>query len=328
MARLVLAGDVGGTKTSLGLFEFSDDGKFKIVRHERYVTVEYKTLEDVCLKFAAGARVEAACMGVPGPIIDGRATATNVHWRMSEESLSRAFGGIKARLINDLGVTAYGMLYLLPEEMQVLHQVERSARGNIAVIAAGTGLGESALVYENGNYYAVASEGGHSDFAPINDEQIALLEFLRAEFPDHVSFERVLSGPGIANLYRFQRKMSSVPEPEWLTKEIASEDPAAAIAEAALAAKDPVCVATLTMFAEIYGAEAANLGLKVLALGGIYLGGGIAPKVLPFLTGGAFVRGFFSKGRMNAMLRQIEVRVSLNPGAALSGAAHSAAALL
>ncbi len=328
MARLVLAGDVGGTKTNLGLFEVADDGKFKIVRHERYVTVEFITLEEVCLKFAAGARVEAACLGVPGPIIDGRAIATNVHWQMSEESLSRAFGGIKARLINDLCVTAYGMLYLLPEEMRVLNQIERSARGNIAVIAAGTGLGESALVYDNGDYHAVASEGGHSDFAPINDEQIELLRFLRAEFPDHVSFERVLSGPGISNIYRFQRKKSGLPEPGWLTKMIASEDPAAAISDAAREAKDDVCVATLTMFAEIYGAEASNLGLKVLALGGIYLGGGIAPKVLPFLTGGAFIRGFFSKGRMNAMLRQIEVRVSLNPGAALSGAAHSAAALL
>jgi glucokinase len=328
MARLVLAGDVGGTKANLGLFEIGDDGKFRLVRHERYVTVEFKTLEEVCLKFAAGARVEAACMGVPGPIIDGRAIATNVHWRMSEQSLSLALGGVKTRLINDLGVTAYGMLYLLPEEMRVLHQVERSARGNIAVIAAGTGLGESALVYENDRYYAVASEGGHSDFAPINEEQIELLRFLKAEFPDHVSFERVLSGPGIANLYRYQRKKSGVPEPEWLTKKIASDDSAAAISDAALEAKDDVCVATLTMFAEIYGAEAANLGLKVLALGGIYLGGGIAPKVLPFLSGGAFMRGYFSKGRLNAMLGQIEVRVSLNPGAALTGAAHSAAALL
>ncbi len=328
MARLVLAGDSGGTKTNLGLFEIGDDGKLKLVRHERYVTLEFKTLEEVCLKFAAGARVAAACMGVPGPIIDGRATATNVHWRMSEEALSRALGGVKTRLVNDLGVTAYGMLYLLPEEMRVLHHFERPARGNIAVIAAGTGLGESALVYENGGYYAVASEGGHGDFAPINDEQIELLRFLRAEFPDHVSFERVLSGPGIANLYRFQRKRSGAPEPEWLTKMIANDDPAAAISDAALEAKDEVCVATLTTFAEIYGAEASNLGLKVLALGGIYLAGGIAPKVLPFLTGGAFMRGFFSKGRLNAMLRQIEVRVSLNPGAALTGAAHCAAALL
>jgi len=328
MARLVLAGDVGGTKTNLGLFEISDDGKLRLVRHERYVTLEFKTLEEVCLKFVAGARIEAACLGVPGPIIDGRATATNVHWQMSEQSLSLALSDIKTRLINDLGATAYGMLYLAPDEVRVINQAERTARGNIAVIAAGTGLGESALVYENGHYYAVASEGGHSDFAPVNDEQMELLRFLKAEFPDHVSYERVLSGPGITNLYRFQRKKSVVTEPEWLTKMIASEDPAAAISDAALEAKDEVCVATLTMFAEIYGAEAANLGLKVLALGGIYLGGGIAPKVLPFLTGDAFIRGYFSKGRMNAMLRQIPVRVSLNAGAALTGAAHSAAALL
>ncbi|HUA32388.1 MAG TPA: glucokinase [Candidatus Binataceae bacterium] len=327
MAGLVLAGDVGGTKTNLGLFEI-DDGKFNRVRHEQYITRDFAKLEDACLKFTQGTAIRAVCMGVPGPIVDGRARATNVAWIMAEDTLSKAMGGVPARLINDLGVTAYGMLYLKPEEIGVLHRAERPARGNVAVIAAGTGLGEGALVYERDHYYAVASEGGHSDFAPLNDEQVDLYRFLKAEFFDHVSFERVLSGPGLHNIYRFLRKRHGDPEPQWLTKEIEGGDPAAAISEAALKNRDEICVNALTTFAEIYGAEASNLALKVLALGGVYVAGGIAPKILPFLTKGAFIRGFFSKGRLNAMLRQIDVRVSLNPGAALSGAAHCAAALL
>jgi glucokinase len=327
MAGLVLAGDVGGTKTNLGLFEVTD-GKFNLVRHELYATVEFKTLEDACLQFTSGTSVRALCLGVPGPVIAGHARATNVHWDMSEESLSRVFGGTPSRLINDLGVTAYGMLYLKPEEIVVLHRAESPSVGNVAVIAAGTGLGEAALTYERDRYYAVASEGGHSDFAPLNDEQIELLRFLKAEFFDHVSYERVLSGPGLFNVYRFLRKRHGDKEPDWLTQKISAGDPAAAISEAALGNRDAICVDALTMFAEIYGAEASNLALKVLALGGVYLGGGIAPKILPFLTKGAFMRGFFSKGRLNAMLRQIDVRVSLNPGAALTGAAHCAAALL
>jgi glucokinase len=327
MSDLVLAGDIGGTKTNLGLFDFAD-GKFTLVRHEHYSTSDFKKLEDACLKFVDGTAIRAACLGVPGPVVDGHARATNVPWEMSEESISKTFGNVPARLINDLGVTAYGMLYLKPEEIGVLHRSQRPAHGNIAVIAAGTGLGEGALLYERGQYHAIASEGGHSDFAPLNDEQMDLFRFLKAEFFDHVSFERVLSGPGLFNIYQFLRKRHGEKEPDWLTQQIAAGDPAAAIAKAALEDRDEICVNALTMFAEIYGAEASNLALKVLALGGVYLGGGIAPKILPFLTKGAFIRGFFSKGRMNAMLRQINVHVALNPGTAMSGAAHCAAALL
>lgn len=327
MSELVLAGDIGGTKTNLGLFEVADK-TFKLVRHEVYATASFKTLEEVCRKFAADSAISAACLGVPGPVIDGHARATNVHWDMTEKSISKSFGGVPARLINDLGVTSYGMLYLKTEEIGVLYRAERPARGNIAVIAAGTGLGEGALVYDHEKYYAIASEGGHSDFAPLNDLQMDLFRFLKAEFFDHVSYERVLSGPGLFNIYQFLRKQHGEKEPDWLTHRIAAGDPAAAVSDAALEGRDEICVNALTMFAEIYGAESSNLALKVLALGGVYLGGGIAPKILPFLTKGAFVRGFFSKGRLNAMLRQINVSVSLNPGAALSGAAHCAAALL
>jgi glucokinase len=220
------------------------------------------------------------------------------------------------------------MVHLKPAEFVVLHRAENPPEhGNIAVLAAGTGLGESALVWEENKYYAVASEGGHSDFAPHGAEQIELLRFLTAEF-GHASYERVLSGPGLWNIYRFLRRESHTEEPAWLRGEIAKGDHAAAISEAALAGRDPVCVHALTMFCDIYGSEAANLALKVLALGGVYLGGGIAPKILPMLTGGSFVKGFLAKGRLNEILKRIEVRVSLNPAAGLLGAAHCAAAML
>jgi glucokinase len=327
MDGLILAGDVGGTKTDLGLFKHSA-GTLELVREHRYATAKFDSLEAVCVDFVGAGAVNAACLGVPGPIIDGRAHATNVPWELSSATLSRALKGVPVRLLNDLAAIAYGMVNLKPSEFVVLHPAENPpAHGNIAVIAAGTGLGESSLVWEGDKYYAVASEGGHADFAPHNAEQIELLRSLAAEF-GHVSYERVLSGPGLWNVYQFLRRESHVEEPAWLSAQIAAGDASAAVSEAAIAGRDPVCVQALTMFCDIYGSEAANLALKVLALGGVYLGGGIAPKILPMLTNGTFVRGFLAKGRLNEILKRIEVRVSLNPAAGLLGAAHVAAAML
>jgi glucokinase len=327
MDGLILAGDVGGTKTDLGLFKHSA-GTLELVREHRYATAKFDSLEAVCADFVGASAVNAACLGVPGPIIDGRAHATNVPWELSSATLSRALKGVPVRLLNDLAAIAYGMVNLKPSEFVVLHPAENPpAHGNIAVIAAGTGLGESSLVWEGDKYYAVASEGGHADFAPHNAEQIELLRSLAAEF-GHVSYERVLSGPGLWNVYQFLRRESHVEEPAWLSAQIAAGDASAAVSEAAIAGRDPVCVQALTMFCDIYGSEAANLALKVLALGGVYLGGGIAPKILPMLTNGTFVRGFLAKGRLNEILKRMEVRVSLNPAAGLLGAAHVAAAML
>lgn len=328
MDGLILAGDVGGTKIELGLFNHLA-GKLEVVREHRYLTSEFDSLAAVCADFlGANAAVDGACFGVPGPVIDARANATNVGWELSAVSLSRALGGAPVRLINDLAAIAYGMVHLEPADFVVLHRGEDPAQhGNIAVLAAGTGLGESALVWEEGKYYAVASEGGHSDFAPQGAEQIELLRFIAAEF-GHASYERVLSGPGLRNIYRFLRRESREQEPAWLTTQFSAGDPSAAISAAALERRDPVCVQALSMFCDIYGSEAANLALKVLALGGVFLGGGIAPKILPMLTGGAFMRGFLSKGRLNEILRRIEVKVCRNPAAGLLGAAHYAAAML
>jgi glucokinase len=204
---------------------------------------------------------------------------------------------------------------------------EPRQHANIAVIAAGTGLGEAGLITSGAGWSAVASEGGHCDFAPRGAEQVALLQFLEREF-GHASYERALCGPGLYNLYRFLLEYSPESEPEWLRQRMADEDPSAVLSEAGLAGKDARCVHALELFAEIYGAEAANLALKFLSLGGLYIGGGIAPKILPVLRGGSFMRSFLDKGRLNTVLQQMPVRISLNQQTALLGAAHLAAAAL
>jgi glucokinase len=328
MAGLILAGDVGGTKTHLGLFRRSG-AILEPVRERLYATPKFASLESACADFLGdAARVDAACVGVPGVVIDGRAHATNVAWQLSSVALSRALNGVPVQFINDLAATAYGVIHLKSSDVAVLHRAENPPEhGNIAVIAAGTGLGESALVWDAGRYHAVASEGGNTDFAPHGEEQIELLRFIEREF-GHASYERVLSGPGLSNIYRFVRARSGIDEPAWLSEQIAAGDRAAAVGEAAIAGRDPVCLHAMTMFCDIYGSEAANLSLKMLALGGVFLGGGIAPKILPMLRQGGFMRGFLSKGTLNDILGRIEVRVVLNPAAALLGAAHCAAAML
>jgi glucokinase len=329
MTAVILAGDVGGTKTHLGLFRV-ENGAPTPLREHRYATADFRTLEDLCADFLRAGKesIQSACFGVPGPIIGGAARATNVPWTMREEHLSRAMNGIRVRLINDLGAAAYGVIHLAVSDVRVLqHGAMPIHQGDIAIIAAGTGLGEAALVFENGGYYAVASEGGHSSFAPQNDEQIELYRYLRERF-GHVSVERVLSGPGLFNIYSFLRTRRTTTEPKWLTELLEEEDAGAVISEAALNNRDPECVHALEMFVDIYGAEAGNLALKVLALGGVYLSGGIAPKILPALTDGRFIRAFINKGRLDEMLSKIEVRVALNEGAGLIGAAWCAAAML
>jgi glucokinase len=326
----VLAGDIGGTKTLLGLYRV-EGGAPALLREKLYATRDFKTLEEVASDFLSGAwAIDAACFGVPGPIIGGVSHATNVPWTMEERALARALGVPGARLINDLEATAYGMLELQESEMAVLQRGDPpGSRAPIAVIAAGTGLGEAGLVpLEDGRWRSIATEGGHADFAPRGREQIELLESLSAEF-DHVSFERVLSGPGLVNIYKFLKSRGPDAEPQWLADEFAAaSDAAAVISEAALKARDPRCVEALRIFVDIYGAEAANLALKFMSLGGVYIGGGIAPKILAKLTTGDFVRSFLAKGRLDKVLASIPVRVSLNPAAGLTGAARCAMEML
>jgi glucokinase len=328
MPRLVLAGDVGGTKTLLGIFR-EELGRLELVREGRYSTPQFQSLESICAEFVGSdGPFAAASFGVPGAVVGGRATPSNIAWQIIDKSVSSALGGVPVTLVNDLGATALGVVYLSEDDSVVINPGASLLYGNIAVIAAGTGLGEAALLAGKGkNYQLIQSEGGHTSFAPIGDEQIELLRFLEREF-EHVSWERVLSGPGQVNIYRFLRSRSPEPEPAWLTAAIASGDAAHAISEAGVEGRDPVCAHAVDMFCAMYGAEAGNLALTVLALGGVVLCGGIAPKILPILKNGGFMRGFTAKGRLATMLKQIEVRVVTNPNVALIGAAHSALAML
>jgi glucokinase len=327
---LILAGDIGGTKTVLATFARSGAGLVQR-RDAVFKSGEFDSLEEILGRFLAeepGQGISAACFGVAGPVVDRRATTTNLPWQLSEQDLSRATGIPRVKLVNDLEAMAHGLLGLPERERAILNRGARAdRRASIAVLAAGTGLGQAVLSWDGERHRAIASEGGHASFAPRDDEEIELLRFLRGEFGGHVSTERVLSGPGLHNVYRFLREKSGEPEPGWLSLRLAKEDPSAVVGELGLAVRDPVCARAVERFASIYGSEAGNLALRHLALGGVMLGGGIAPKLLPALERGGFLRAFTAKGRMAPLLEGIEVSVALNPRAPLLGAAELAAGL-
>jgi glucokinase len=226
------------------------------------------------------------------------------------------------RLLNDLEAAAFGMLFLASPDFEVLQSGKAGARGDIAVIAPGTGLGEALLHFDGKQYHAIASEGGHTDFAPRTDDEIVLLRHLRAALGGHVSYERILSGAGIGNLYRCLRNEATTREPAWLTAQLGSGDPNAAISAAALANQDPVCVQALRMFCAVLGAEAGNLALKGMTTGGVIIGGGIAPKILPALKEGSFLAALADKGRFAGWAKNLPVRVALDPRAPLIGASR------
>ena len=323
---MILAGDLGGTKTVLALYH-EVSGRVETIREEIFKSQDFPQFEQVLKRFLEGSgqlQIRAMCIGVPGPVIDGRCKTTNLPWHLDEQQLAKAFGVKTVRLLNDLQAAAYGMLFLPASEMVALNQGNTlETKGNIAVIAAGTGLGEAFLYWDGRNYFPVASEGGHVDYAPQGDREIELFRFLRSEF-GHVSYERILSGPGLFNIYRFLRDTGIFPEPAWLREKLQGGDPGVTITQIGLARGHELCIETLDLFASIYGSEAGNLALKVLAVGGVYIGGGIAPKILDKLKEGAFMRAFSNKGRYTDLLMQIPVRVALNSRAALIGAAHYA----
>lgn len=325
---MILAGDIGGTKTVLALFEPEGEG-LRQVRDATFPSREHATFEEVLTGFLGdkpASGIRAACFGVAGAVVDGRVQTTNLPWTLEEGPLAEAIGTHRATLLNDLEAAAYGTLHLSLEEKHVLNPgTSRRKRGNIAVIAAGTGLGEAILFFDGEKYQPIASEGGHSDFAPQSDVEVELLRHLRSRFGGHVSYERVLSGPGFFNVYSFFRDTGHAPEPDWLAERLRAGDPSAVVAEVGLAGKDANCVATLDLFATIYGAEAGNLALKALAVGGVFIAGGIAPKLLPALTrDNAFLKGFFAKGRFSELMKNLHVSVALNPRVPLIGAAYYA----
>jgi len=320
---VLLAGDVGGTNLRLALFE-EEGGRLVARRSARLPTAELRTLDDALASFLAGeTRVAAAAFGVAGPVRHGKAEGTNVAFAIDAAEI-RARLGVPAVVLNDLEANGWGLAELAPSDFELLNRGEADPGGNGALVSAGTGLGEAILLRTPEGFVPMPSEGGHASFAPRNDEEIELLRALRLRH-GHVSWERVVSGPGLATLYRFERGLSGLPEPEWLSREIAaSGDPAPVVSRAALGETDPVCQRTLHRFVSLLGAEAGNLALKALATGGVFVGGGIAPKILPLLRDGFFT-AFTAKGRFAPLLSRIPVRVVLNDSCAILGAARAAA---
>jgi glucokinase len=323
---MILAGDIGGTKTMLAHYEESG-GVLRQLRHATFQSREHPSLESILaayLKAGPPLPVRAGCFGVAGPVVDGKCRTTNLPWELDEQILARAIDAPRVKLLNDLEAAGYGMLHFPAAELCVLNPGRQPERkGHAAVIAAGTGLGEAILCWDGQRYIAMASEGGHVDFAPRTDQEIELLRYLRARVGGRVSIERVLSGPGFYDMYCFLRDSGHAPEPRALAEKLRGVDPDPIITQLGLAGEDPLCVATLELFSTLYGVEAGNLALKCLPAR-VFVGGGIAPKVLPVLRGGSFLRGFTDKGRFSEFMKGIEVSVALNPAAPLLGAAHFA----
>ena len=321
---MILAGDVGGTKTNLALYRREDRGLLRS-RMTTYRSVEHASLDPILRDFLSGGdTVERACIGVAGPVESGRCRLTNLDWEVDEASLRRTLGVREAYLINDLQATASSLPFLQKTDRAVIQEGEADPQGTMAVLAAGTGLGEGFLVDSGAGYIPLASEGGHVDFAPRDDREMRLHAFLR-EKHGRVSVERVLSGPGLHDVYRFLREAEGMAEEPRIAAEVAGGEPQHAIVRHGLAGGAGACAETLRIFCSLYGAEAGNLALQYLATGGVYLGGGIAPAILPALRRGQFLSAFRDKGRMGNLLSRVPVVVILDPTAPLLGAASFAA---
>ena len=323
---MILAGDIGGTKTNLALYEYKG-GELKIKDKHQFASQDYKSFADVIQEFILSNKIkniDAVCLGIAGPIINGICHTTNLPWIIDTKELQKVCKTSKVKLLNDLEATAYGMLYLNEDEFVDVNPNAKKIEANRAVIAAGTGLGEAILFYDGNNYYPIGSEGGHCDFAALNTLQDELLLWMRKRHSDHVSVERLVSGVGIYTIYEFLREKNFAKESKIMMELKEGEDKNAMVTQCALKESDPLCLETMRLFVEIYAAEAGNLALKSLSLGGVYIGGGIAPKILPFLTDGNFLNTFINKGRFKKTLSNMEVKISLNQNTALLGAVHFA----
>lgn len=352
---MILAGDIGGTKTHLALFDWTTE-RVQPIRLETFHSADYKSLDEMLEEFLTPpkpptpideleqtndeseesraepkpeepVKIDAACFGVAGPVIENRCRTTNLPWLVDGAALAKQFDIPRVRLLNDLEAMAYGILLLRPDELVTLNPgTPPSQKQAIALIAAGTGLGECILFWDGTKYRPMPSEGGHTDFAPNSDNEIELLRHVRSQYL-HVSYERIVSGPGLHAIYEYLRDTKKN-EPTWLAEKIKAGDPAAEIAEAGLKAQAEIAMQALDLFASIYGAEAGNLALKGMAINGVYLGGGIAPKLLSKLKDGTFMKAFTNKGRYKRQMGHIPVHVVMNQRTALIGAASVAAQLV
>jgi glucokinase len=327
---MILAGDIGGTKTNVALLETDGRRVGAVLAEQTFPSAGYDSLEKIIEEFLVAQHdpeLSHACFGVAGPVVDGRVDATNLKWDVSADRIAGLLKISRISIINDLEATAYGIEALAPQQLYTLNEGDRLRGGNRALIAAGTGLGMAGISWHEGHYHPIPSEGGHTDFAPRNPLEMELLAHLmkNEEYGGHVSYERVLSGPGLFTLYSFLRDVKFAEEPAWLAAEIAGAgDNSAAVSSAALAHKCVLAVKALDMFVEIYGAMAGNLALLMIATGGCYVGGGIAPKILEKLKDGAFLKNFTAKGRFHSLLSSMPVHVILDDKTALYGAARKA----
>jgi len=320
---MLLAGDIGGTKTVLALFS-DDSGPHHCIEIARYASAEYDSLLDIVTDFLHryDVRPGSACFGVAGPVHDNRVQVTNLPWRIDARAMSELLHGVPVHLLNDLEAIANAIPILEPDDIEILKLGEVEPEGPIAVVAPGTGLGEAFLFWDGRRYRAIPSEGGHTDFAPATPLELELLAYLQPRL-DHVSYERVCSGIGVPNLYAFLRETGKHPEPAWLAEELSKvHDPTPVIIQAAQDGRAPICEATLELFLAILGSEAGNMVLQVLATGGVYLAGGIPPRILPQLQGETFLNAFTRKGRFSDLLGRVQIEVIVDPKSALHGAAN------
>jgi glucokinase len=346
---VILAGDIGGTKTVLAICDSDGSGSTpRVVRDHTFASADFPSLEAIVEQFVTSddaGKLTAACFGVAGPVVGGSAKITNLPWTITASVIGKQLGGIPVALLNDLQATALGALVLPDSAFEVLqagadaaHDSGRNDSGRndsgrndagdrptIAVLAPGTGLGEAWLVATGDAYRALPTEGGHADLAPTTDDELELVRYLRGRHGNHVSNERVLCGAGLVDLYGFVRQQGGEAEPAWLAAQFAQHDRAAVVSQAALEQRDAACVRALEMFVDFLAAEASNMALRGLTTGGVVIGGGIPPKILPALKTGRFVERFNAKGRFASWTRELAVRVALEPRAALFGAAHHAA---
>ncbi len=311
---MFLAGDIGGTKTHLALYEKLEK---KPIKEETYPSKEFKSLEEVVVNFLSDETVNKACFGIAGPVQNGVCKTTNLPWSIESKNLEKALKIEKVKLLNDLEANAWGIRVLTPEDFLVINSGQEVKNNNKALISAGTGLGEAGLFFDGRSYVPFACEGGHCDFSPRSEEDLLLWKELTKHF-GHVSFERVLSGPGFLNIYRFVAKQNGKVLKEDLLQDVRE------ITKRALNKDCPICEKTLDWFVGLYGSEAGNLALKFLSLSGVYIGGGIAPKIQEKLKDGDFFENFKKKGRFESLLEKIPVKVILNPNTALFGAAYYA----
>jgi glucokinase len=318
----ILTGDIGGTSTRLAIASVRADS-IRIDQHTTFPSRDYASLSDIISDFqpAQQSPLDAAAFGVAGPVKQGVSRITNLPWQISQRQLAKQLQLDAVYLLNDLEALAWGIDKLAGEELVSLQSGAAGTNGNRAVIAAGTGLGQAGVCFDGVGYRPFATEGGHTDFAPYSEQDWLLLKQLQHRYT-HVSWERLLSGPGLVTLYEFVLQQHKAPVPDWLIA--ADQDPAARITRSALQQSDEHCVETLNWFVQLYGREAGNVALKMNATGGFYLGGGIAPKILPALKAGAFIETFLDKGRMRPLLESMSVQVICSQHVALKGLASYA----